>query len=243
MILAIGAIDSSGGAGLDQDRRTAERLNCPVRSAVTGLTVQGKKGVTAIHPSPKKILLEQLNTHLTEDAPDTIKIGALCEISQISLIRETLLSWKKNNKQVVIVADPVFKPTKGLAFLNDKAVKEYHSLFSIIDIITPNSKELSILSDCLITNIVEAELAGKRLSNAHNISVVVTGGHFVGPKLEERVIINETIWKYSKDRIALKQTHGTGCCLSTALAVYISRGFPIKKAFPLATNFVTKMLG
>ena len=242
MILTIGAVDSSGGAGLDQDRRTAEKLNCPVRSAVTGITVQGKKGVTAIHPVPANILRKQIETHLEEDNPKAIKIGALCEISQIDLIKYILQHWKRANPQTVIVADPVFKPTRGLAFLKGKAVDKYLNLISITDVITPNRLELETLSHDVVSNLIEAESAGVKLAHLLDISVVVTGGHFQGTKLEEAVITRDSIWRYTKDWVKLNQSHGSGCCLSTALTVYLAEGLHVNDAFHYATDFASKYL-
>ena len=241
MILAIGAFDSSGGAGLDQDRRTAEKLGCPVRAAVTGITVQGKKGVTAIQQVPAVILQKQLKTHLEEDSPQAIKIGALCDISQISLLYEVLLSWKKENPRVPVIADPVFRPTKGIPFLGNKGIDSYPRLFPIMDVITPNRMELATLTGCSVTSLEDAEKAAFVLSRRHNISVIITGGHFSGEVIEEVVVSPDGTWTFSKERRAFPESHGTGCCLSSALTVYMAKGLPVSEAFPLATGIVTSL--
>ncbi|MDC7126852.1 MAG: hydroxymethylpyrimidine/phosphomethylpyrimidine kinase [Spirochaetales bacterium] len=242
MILAIGATDSSGGAGLAQDRRTAERLDCTLRSAVTGITVQGTTGVSAISPAPPDILQKQIETHLTEDHPSAIKIGALCEISQIGLVRDIICNWKAQNPGTEVIADPVFRPTMGIPFLDGRAVEAYTGILSAADIITPNRLELERLSGQAVSNMDEAEYAAKGLAKDYNLSVIITGGHFCGERLEEMVVSPQTVQRFEKDRIHLTKTHGTGCCLSTALAVYIAKGKTLNEAFTLATNFVSRMM-
>lgn len=239
MILAVGALDSSGGAGLDRDRRTAESLGVPLRSAVTGVTAQGREGVLCIHPVPTDILRTQLETHWGEDRPSVVKVGALCDPRQIGLLSETFARWKRVRPELIIVADPVFAPTRGLPFLEEAALSDYASLLDACDVVTPNRGELERLTGFPLISPALGIKAARELAGRHGLAVILKGGHFEGPLIEEYVVTERETFRYLKPRMRLRRTHGTGCCLASALAVYLSRGLSLPRAFPRATRFVT----
>jgi len=243
LILTIGAIDSSGGAGLDQDRRTAERLGSAVRAAVTGVTAQGKEGVLAIHPVPSDLFRIQLETHWEEDSPDAVKIGALCETGQIALLADLLSLWKKRKPRLRIVTDPVFAPTRGLPFLPGSALSDYTSLLDCSDVITPNRGELELLSGFPVATPAQGIRAARELAERHRLSVALTGGHFPGVFIEEYLVGDEVVSRFRKPRTRLRESHGTGCCFATALAVYLARGKELPRAFRRATGTVSRQMG
>ncbi|MDC7219648.1 MAG: hydroxymethylpyrimidine/phosphomethylpyrimidine kinase [Spirochaetales bacterium] len=241
-VLFIGGLDSSGGAGLDRDRRTAEGLGCTVRGAATAVTVQGQYGVEAIEKVSPEILRLQIETHLREDKPRAIKIGALFGEDQISLIKTILKEWKKVHPHSIIVADPVFAPTHGPAFLQKEEIESYRSLLSLLDVITPNKRELELLGDHKTESPREGEMVAWKLACEFNISCILTGGHFPGRRLREKVVTPEKTFTYTKRRRALSHTHGTGCCLSSALTAYLAKGDSLKRAFSRATKLVTRQM-
>ena len=242
MILAIGGLDSSGGAGLDQDRRTAEQLGCPLRSAVTAVTVQGEKGVEAVEPVSPGLLRHQIETHMAEDRPLAVKIGALFSSGQIHLIKDILSDWKKIRPDLVILADPVFAPTRGHPFLENRGVADYKIFLSVVDVLTPNREELEILTSRPVSTPQEGERAAMALAREYDLTVILTGGHFPGSRLEEKVVTKEKCRTYQKKRLALIRTHGTGCCLATALTVYLTQGYSVQKGFVRATKAVSRLM-
>jgi hydroxymethylpyrimidine kinase/phosphomethylpyrimidine kinase len=243
LILCIGGSDSSGGAGLEQDRRTAERLGCPVCSAVTAITVQGRKGVYDVEPVRPDILRRQIEVCLTEENPLAVKIGALVTASQISLILSILIPWKKAHPELFIVVDPVFAPTKGAPFLRKEDIRLYPGLLFLADVVTPNRGELENLSGLTIDSPEKGEKAARKLANIYNLTVILTGGHFAGSRLEERVVTPNKIHRYRKRRCKLVRNHGTGCCLATALTVNLAKAYPLEEAFTRATRTVSRMMG
>jgi hydroxymethylpyrimidine/phosphomethylpyrimidine kinase len=238
LILLIGATDSSGGAGLFQDQRTAEALGCPVRFAVSGITVQGRGGVSRIFPSPTEVLRDQILTVFQENRLEGVRIGALCAREQISLLGELLL----NHELVkLIVGDPVFSPTQGVSFLNSEGIKDYRGFLSQLDFITPNREELALLGGRKIDTLKEAESLAHELAVDHDLTIALTGGHFDGDEMREFLVSPNRTVEFVKKRLALRRTHGTGCCFATALTVFLRRNSP-EIAFQRATKYVSDFM-
>jgi hydroxymethylpyrimidine/phosphomethylpyrimidine kinase len=234
-ILIIAATDSSAGAGLYQDIKVADRLNFWTFPIITGMTLQTFDSLKLIKKIEDDFLNEQLDFALNNFNFDTIKIGAICGVSQIRIIREFL--DKTDCEKIVI--DPVFSPTKGNSFLEDSKI--YEELVSEKVTITPNIPELKRIlgldKSAKIDKLLKSALS---YSQNKNLNIYLTGGHSKNlSEMTEYFISKNGIQSFMKKRQTWSYSHGTGCALSTAFSIYNCSLSGIESA-KMASNFVTE---
>ena len=234
-ILIIAGSDSSGGAGIQADIKTVTSLGSYACTAITAVTVQNTKGVKSIISiSPNEIKNQIIETS-KDIKPDAIKIGML---QSKSIIKKVLFSLKilKTKK---IILDPVMVAKGGKKLISDPAIKILkNKLLSEADLITPNIPEAEVLTNLKISTIQDVILAGNHLIELGAKNVLIKGGHLES-KVVNDIFINKKEMKiFSNKRIHTKNTHGTGCTLSTAITSFFSCGKTIKKSCELGIKYV-----
>jgi len=239
-ILIIAGSDSSGGAGIQADIKTATALGVYAMTAVTAVTVQSTKGVSAVIPIKPKEIEKQIVYTCRDIKPDGIKIGML-HSSQVIKSVANALKKVKNSK---IVLDPVMVAKGGARLINKSAIKTLkEQLIKKAFLITPNIPEAEVLTKIKIKTLEDMITAGNILLQFGAKNVLLKGGHRKSKYMEDILLNKKEIKIFRNKKIKTKNTHGTGCTLSSAITTFLSCGKPLKKSCELGIKYVNQAIG
>ncbi len=234
-ILIIAGSDSSGGAGIQADIKTVTSLGSFALTAITAVTVQNTKGVKSVVSIPPNEIKNQIIYSAKDIKPDAIKIGMLQNKSVIRNVLDglKLLKIKK------IVLDPVMVAKGGANLINESAIKILKKeLLPQVSLITPNIPEAEVLTGIKIINKEDMIFAANKLINLGAKNVLIKGGHLKTEKVQD-VFFNKSDLKiFISPRYKTKNTHGTGCTLSSAITTFFSCGKSLKRACELGIKYV-----
>ena len=238
-ILIIAGSDSSGGAGIQADIKTVTSLGSYAMTAITAITIQNTKGVKSIIPVPDNEIKNQIVYTAKDIKPDAIKIGMLNSSKVVEKVFESL----KKLKVKKIILDPVMVAKGGAKLIDNKAIKVLKKkLIKHVTLITPNIPEAEILSGMKIQNKNDMIFAANKLINLGAKNVLIKGGHLKS-KIVEDIFINKSELKvFTSSRHNTKNTHGTGCTLSSAITTFYSCGKSIKNACDLGIKYVNSAI-
>ena len=238
-ILIIAGSDSSGGAGIQADIKTVTSLGGYAMTAITAITAQNTTGVISVVPiSPREIEKQILFTCL-DIKPDAIKIGML----HSSLVINSVIKALKKIKTNKIILDPVMVAKSGTRLIDYSAINTLKkNLIKKTFLITPNIPEAQILTKTNINNVDDMIKSAKILLDLGAKNVLIKGGHKKS-KLMEDVFLNKSdLQIFRNKKIITKNTHGTGCTLSSAITTFISCGKPLKKSCELGVKYVNQAI-
>ena len=233
--MIIAGSDSSGGAGVQADIKTVTSLGSYALTAITAITIQNTKGVKSVIPIPPNEIKKQIIFSAKDIKPDAIKIGMLHSHFVIKKVMEALK--RINTKKIVL--DPVMVAKGGARLVNNKAIDFLKKkLIHKVTLITPNIPEAEVLTGLKIKNKDDMIFAANKLINYGAKNVLIKGGH-LNTKMVEDIFLNKTDLKiFHSPRYKTRNTHGTGCTLSSAITTFISCGKSIKKACELGIKYV-----
>ncbi len=234
--LTIAGFDGSGGAGIQADIKTFSALGCYATSVLTALPVQNTMGVRKIYPIALEAVADQIESIMDDVFPDAIKIGMVHTPQLVITIAQTLQKYKK----VPLVFDPVMVATSGHKLIEEETIAAMIDLlFPLADVITPNMDEAGILAKVSVETLEDMYVAGENILALGCKRVLVKGGHLEQDALQSILFDKNShpeIFKSKK--IKTKNTHGSGCTLSSAIAAYLAQGHTISEAVSLAQNYV-----
>ena len=234
-ILIIAGSDSSGGAGIQADIKTATSLGSYAMTAVTAVTVQNTMGVNSVLPISSKFIFDQIIFTANDIKPQGIKIGMLHSTEVI----KSVISALRKNKFKNIVLDPVMIAKGGAKLINNKAIFYLkNKLIKYVHLITPNIPEAEILTGVKINTKEDMILSASKLIKMGAKNVLIKGGHLKSALVHDILVNKKEIKIFNSKRIKTKNTHGTGCTLSTAVTTFLSCGKPIKKSCELGIKYV-----
>ena len=235
-VLIIAGSDSSGGAGIQADIKTVTALGSYAMTAITAITAQNTTGVKSIVSIPPKEIFNQIIFTIKDIKPNAIKIGMLHSNKVIdSVIRSLKGRYVKN-----IVLDPVMVAKGGAKLIDNKAISLLKSiLIKRVLIITPNIPEAEILTDTNIRCKEDMIFAAHKLIEIGANNVLIKGGHLSSNTVQDIFISKSDIKIFNSKRYNTKNTHGTGCTLSSAITTFLSCGKPIKKSCELGIKYVS----
>ena len=238
-ILIIAGSDSSGGAGIQADIKTVTALGSYAMTAITAVTSQNTTGVKSIVPIPSKEIFNQIVFTSKDIKPDAIKIGMLHSTKVIDSVVKSL----NNIKIKKIVLDPVMVAKGGAKLIDNKAIKSLKlKLIKRSILITPNIPEAEVITKIKIKTKEDMVFAAKKLLEFGTKNVLIKGGH-LDSKIVQDIFVNKSeIKEFNNRRYKTKNTHGTGCTLSTAITTFLSCGKPIKKSCELAIKYVNSAI-
>lgn len=240
-VLTIAGSDSGGGAGIQADIKAISAMGCYASSAITAITVQNTIGVQAVHPVPLDILSGQIDAVLSDIGADAIKIGMLHSSDVVNLVADKIEQYNIRN----VVLDPVMVSTSGHRLIEESAIKTLiDRLLPLSRIITPNIPEAEILSGVKIESEENFDKVALQLSNNRSISVFLKAGHLSGELLVDYFYNAELdeIIKLESKRVKTKNTHGTGCTLSSALAAALAKGEDLSSAARSAKHYIEQAI-
>ena len=238
-ILIIAGSDSSGGAGIQADLKTVTALGSYGMTAITAVTSQNTRGVKSIIPIDPKEIFNQIIFTSKDIKPDAIKIGML---HSSKVIKSIILSLDIIKVRKIIL-DPVMVAKGGAKLINKKAIDFLRKkLIKKATLVTPNIPEAEILTKTKIISKEDMIFAAHRLIDLGAKNVLIKGGHLKSKKVED-IFLNKSDFKvFVSSRHSTKNTHGTGCTLSSAITTFFSCGKPIKKACELGIKYVNSAI-
>ena len=234
-ILIVAGSDSSGGAGIHADIKTVTSLGSYALTAITAVTVQNTKGVKSVIPIDPDEIKDQIICSAKDIKPDAIKIGMLHSKLVIKKVLESLKILKIKK----IILDPVMVAKGGAKLIDKEAVKFLKkNLINKVSLITPNIPEAEVLTGIKIFNKEDMILAANKLINLGAKNVLIKLGNLNTKKVDD-IFLNQSDFKiFTSRRYKTKNTHGTGCTLSSAITTFFSCGKSIKKACELGIKYV-----
>jgi len=231
-ILIIAGSDSSGGAGIQADIKTVTALGSYATTAVTAVTAQNTKGVKKIISIPTSIVEKQIIMILDDIGAHAVKIGMLHNTGVIKSVYKILKKYKLKN----VVLDPVMVTKGGTKLISNSSIKYLKKLLlPMSNLVTPNIPEAETLTGYSILNKEDMIKAAKKILNMGSKNVLLKGGHLKSKMNCDILATKKGIKIFSKRKIKTKNTHGTGCTLSSALATCLSQNKNI-----IELNFVQK---
>jgi len=235
--LTIAGSDSSGGAGIQADLKTFAACGVYGASVITALTAQNTRGVRAIHQVPADFVTAQIDAVFADLKVKAVKIGMVADRGVIDAIAAGLERWSPKH----VVLDPVMVATSGDRLLAPDANEALRTrLIPRAGIITPNLPEAAaLLDEPVATEASGIENQGRRLLAMGCRAVLIKGGHGQGDESIDYLVTADRMRAFAAPRVATRNTHGTGCSLSSAIAAGLAKGDDLEAAIAGAKTFVT----
>ena len=235
--LTIAGSDSSGGAGIQADLKTFGALGVYGASVITALTAQNTQGVSGIHQVPSDFVTAQIDAVFGDLDVKAVKIGMVAQPATIDVIAAGLDRWSPKH----VVLDPVMVATSGDRLLGTDAVAALRTrLIPRASIITPNLPEAAaLLDEPIASNEAAIESQGRRLMSLGCRAVLIKGGHGQGAESIDYLVSGDGVIALPAPRIATRNTHGTGCSLSSAIAAGLAKGEDMETAVRHAKAWIS----
>lgn len=235
--LTIAGSDSSGGAGIQADLKTFAAFRVYGASVITALTAQNTKRVSAIHQVPGDFIGAQLDAVFADLDVKAVKVGMVAHHGAIEATVAAFERWSPRH----LVIDPVMVATSGDRLLAPDAIEALRSkLIPGAEIITPNLPEAAaLLDEAIASSAADIESQGRRLLSLGCGAVLIKGGHGQGSESIDYLIREGGVISLPAPRIATKNTHGTGCSLSSAIAAGLANGHDLETAVRNAKAWIS----
>lgn len=239
-VLSIAGSDPSGGAGIQADLKTFGALGCYGMAALTALTAQNTRGVSGVHIPPPAFVGDQIDAIFADVKVHAVKIGMLASPEIIAVVADRLSRHHAPN----IVLDPVLVATSGDSLGGPGVVEAMRRhLFPIATLITPNGPEAAaFLHRSEPRSVKDLEQAACDLQAIGARAVLVKGGHVAGAEAVDALFDGREMRLLRAPRVATKNTHGTGCTLSSAIAAHLAKGLSLGAAVEAAKQYLTQAL-
>ena len=237
-ILTIAGSDSGGGAGIQADLKAITVLGGYGMSAITALTAQNTVGVHGVHPVPVDFIRLQMKTVLSDIGADAAKTGMLATPEIVVAVAEELKRFKVD----LLVVDPVMVAKSGDALLSEAAGDTLKkALLPMAYLVTPNLPEASVLCGFPVSDLESMKKAARRIYSLGPRYVLIKGGH-LEKEAVDLLFDGKGFERYEAPRLPSRNTHGTGCTYSAALATLLSQGLPVHDAVSEAKKFITRAI-
>ncbi|MBB6487849.1 bifunctional hydroxymethylpyrimidine kinase/phosphomethylpyrimidine kinase [Rhizobium lusitanum] len=237
-VLSIAGSDPSGGAGIQADLKTFSALGVYGMAALTALTAQNTQGVSGVHPVPPTFVGAQIEAIFADIGVDAVKIGMIANAAIAEVVADIL----KRHRDVPVVLDPVMIAKGGAALLAADAVDALsRRLLPLAAVVTPNLPEAAaLLHEAEAKSREDMARQALALSKLGPAAVLVKGGHLDGDESPDVLASGGTITWFEANRLPTKNTHGTGCTLSSAIAAEIAKGLPLAQAIASAKDYLAQ---
>jgi hydroxymethylpyrimidine/phosphomethylpyrimidine kinase len=234
-VLTIAGSDCSGGAGIQADLKTFSAHGVYGMSVIVSVVAENTCRVIDIQDIEPDIICKQIDAVFEDIRPDAVKIGMLSGRECMEAVAEKLKQYRPPNT----VIDPVMLAKGGHALMKESALDYFKSeIIPLAGMLTPNIPEAEAITGMRITKEEQMMSAAREIYNMGAKSVLVKGGHLEGDA-EDILFDGKEFFKYSTKRIQTKNTHGTGCTFSSAIASNLALGMSFSKAVASAKNYVT----
>ena len=238
--LTIAGSDSIGGAGVQADIKTMSALGVYAASAITAVTVQDTAGVYDIEDLRPETVSGQIRVVMDDIRPVAVKIGMVNNAATIHAIADALNGYDG----VSVVVDPVMVSTSGCRLMQEDALQVFRSeLMPLASLLTPNVPEAEILADMKISCMDDMDTAADRICREAGCDVLVKGGHLDGATKTDLLYHDgKRITTYTTKSVDTRNTHGTGCTLSSAITAHLALGYGMAEAISHAKEYLYQAL-
>ena len=237
--MTIAGSDCSGGAGIQADIKTISALGAYAASAITSITIQNTCGVSGIFPIPAGTVKAQIEAVMTDIRPEAIKIGMVNDPEIVGAIAESIRKFRPRH----VVFDPVMVSTSGCRLMEDNTIDTIvRELIPLSTLITPNLSEAEVLAEEKLSSPDEMERAADKILRTGCGAVLVKGGHLSDNSMCDvlKIAGEDKAHRFTAPKIESRNTHGTGCTLSSAIATFLALGLPLEEAVGKAKAYVYK---
>lgn len=239
-VLTVAGSDSGGGAGIQADLKTFSALGVYGASAITAITAQNTMGVRGIQPVSPEIVRAQLEAVFEDITIDAVKTGMLHNSEAVTILSGIIDRYSPQ----YVIADPVMISTSGSRLMEENTIAAIiEKLFPRATLITPNVDEAEYLSGISIQSVADMEKAALKLLAMGCKAVLIKGGHLKSDIMTDILFDSENEpLLLSNPAIPTRNTHGTGCTLSSAIAAYLALGNNLRDAVYLSKTYISKAL-
>ena len=222
-------------------------LGCYAASAITAVTVQNTMGVTAVHAVPPEVVAGQIKAVMDDIKPTAVKVGMVNDTDTIHAIAHTIKPYLMEHGGGLrhLVVDPVMVATSGSRLMRDDALQCFcRELLPLATLLTPNVLEAEVLANMRLTSDDEMDKAALRILNLGCRALLIKGGHIEGEKKDRLYLSSQpdSPQFFVAENIATRNTHGTGCTLSSAITAWLAQGEEVTAAISKAKSYLTAAL-
>jgi hydroxymethylpyrimidine/phosphomethylpyrimidine kinase len=237
--LTIAGSDSGGGAGIQADLKTFTALSVYGMSAITSVTAQNTESVRGVHDLPATFVAEQIDAVAQDIGTDAAKTGMLSNAAIVEAVADAVA----RNGIERLVVDPVMVAKSGDALLSDPAREALvtHLLPRAL-VVTPNLPEAAALSGMAVDSDAAVDDAVRRIADMGPAFVLLKGGHAPGGECVDYLFDGEACEPFRAPRVDTRNTHGTGCTLSAAIAAHLAKGAGVRVAVAAAKDYLTECI-
>ena len=237
-VLTIAGSDSCGGAGIQADLKTIMALGGLGMSVITALTAQNTLGIQDIYEISPEFVEKQFESVMTDVGIDAAKTGMLTNTGILKAVASMIRKYGIEK----LVVDPVMAAKGGETLIRGEAREALMSeLLPLAFVVTPNIPEAEVLSEMKITSTSDMKEAAKVIYRGGAKNVVIKGGHLTGDAVDI-LYDGKKFRKFSSERIDTKETHGTGCTFSAAIATLLAKGRSVSEAVEGAKTYITQAI-
>jgi hydroxymethylpyrimidine/phosphomethylpyrimidine kinase len=237
--LSIAGSDPGGGAGIQADLKTFSQLRVHGMAVIAALTAQNSLGVSSVAEVSPDFVAQQLDAVLADMPPHATKTGMLLTEGVIETVAQRISHYGVRN----LVVDPVMIATSGAQLMNMDAITTFRrKLLPLAFLVTPNTDEATTLTGSAIHSLEDMEEAALRIHDMGASHVLIKGGHLLGDEATDILFDGQEFSRYPSVRLAIPNTHGTGCVLSAAITAYLAIGMPLRESVRLGKEFVTNAI-
>ena len=237
-VLTIAGSDCSGGAGIQADLKTITAHKMYAMSVITALTAQNTTGVYGVLEASPEFVSQQLDCVFTDIPPDGVKTGMVSSSGIIRAIAEKLRQYGARN----VVVDPVMVSTSGSKLLSDEAYQALvEDLLPLGAVLTPNLSEAQVLCGFHVVGDADMVRAAREISRRYSGAILIKGGHLTQDAADLLYRDGQALW-FRSARVQTRNTHGTGCTLSSAIACGLAAGYDLEESVRRAKDYLTGAL-
>lgn len=239
IVLSVAGSDSSGGAGIQADIKTVSALGGYAATAITAVTVQNTLGVQEVFPIPAEVVGRQMEAVIEDLQPDVIKIGMTVSSETTREVARVLRKYACPQ----VVFDPVMVSTSGHQLMDDEAMETVCTeLFPQVSLVTPNLHEASVLLQQPVRTVDDMEEAARLLYHKYGCAFLIKGGHLAEVDLYDVLFDGKELNVIGGKRIRSRNLHGTGCTLSSAIAVLLAQKHLLYEAVGRAKEYINSAI-
>jgi hydroxymethylpyrimidine/phosphomethylpyrimidine kinase len=237
-VLTIAGSDSSGGAGIQGDLKTMCAFGVYGMTVITAVTAQNTQGVYGVQEIDPALVSAQIAAVYRDIRVDAVKIGMVSNTAIIRAVRDSLLEFHASR----IVIDPVMVSKSGSPLLREDALFALRELAVIADLLTPNIPEAELLAGFPVKTEDDMQAVAQKIALLGAKNVLVKGGHLPGTEAADLLFSEGRFTRFYSRRIDTRNTHGTGCTLSSAIACRLALGDSPEEAVGAAKEYITQAI-
>lgn len=236
--LSIAGSDCSGGAGIQADIKTMSALGVFGMSVIVSVVAENTSRVISIEDISPKVISDQIDAVFEDIKVDAVKVGMLSNPDSMNMVAEKLKQYSPKH----IVIDPVMYAKNGCPLMQESSIETLiNKIVPAATLLTPNIPEAEKIADMKITTVEDMKEAAVKIASLGASSVLVKGGHYIGDA-KDVLYDGDKFHVFTTKRINTKNTHGTGCTLSSAIASYLALGEKLENAVEKAKAYVTEAI-